>query len=507
MTPDFDPTRVDWNNPDVEYMMKHFKMATANRDDEIAALTKSNEELRRVYSELEAKYEALAGMYNRLTGKGGAAASGAPAGAGADDGRREDPARRRSYNVRKYQGYPRSPSPPHPPAPYADPPPPRGHVERRTATADDRFCRMCGDPLSAPTAEYGKVTEDAAGARWQVTHWTVTRRYCRRCGRQQSSQPDGVLPGEHYGIDVTSKVVTLRCMIDSFDKIRTIIGLFYGARIPQSTLNRLCDVVAARFGPLYGQMRAELVRHAAVGGDDTGWFVDGERRHVWVFVGHGAGAAPTVVFEITKSRGANVPAAVLGRYGGTILSDSHGAWNHVGGRHQKCLLHYFRDMYKTLERDGSSEFSLFFNRLYWILKDAISAAGLDDKAADCGAEAEILAPRVGELIGAEYEDADCRRYVKRLRRERGHLFTFLEHDVDYHNNISERGLRPFATSRKILYGNRSECGAERTKILMSVYETCKMRGVNFYQFTKDYLEGKTAEIPAGRKAAPAATAA
>ena len=34
MTPDFDPTMVDWNNPDVEYMMKHFKMATANRDDE-----------------------------------------------------------------------------------------------------------------------------------------------------------------------------------------------------------------------------------------------------------------------------------------------------------------------------------------------------------------------------------------------------------------------------------------------------------------------------------------
>ena len=156
MTPDFDPTMVDWNNPDVEYMMKHFKMATANRDDETAALTKSNEELRasneelrRAYSELEAKYEAHVRMCNRPTGKGGAAASGAPA--GADGGRREDSARRGSYNVRKYQGYPRPPSPP--PAPYADPPPPRGRVGRRTAVADDRFCRTCGDPLSAPTAE------------------------------------------------------------------------------------------------------------------------------------------------------------------------------------------------------------------------------------------------------------------------------------------------------------------------------------------------------------------
>ena len=111
MTPDFDPTRVGWNNPDVEYMMKHFKMATANRDDETSALTKSNEELRasseglrasneelrRAYSELEAKYETHVRMCNRLTGKSGAAASGAPA--GADGGRREDPARRRSYTA------------------------------------------------------------------------------------------------------------------------------------------------------------------------------------------------------------------------------------------------------------------------------------------------------------------------------------------------------------------------------------------------------------------------
>ena len=50
-------------------------------------------------------------------------------------------------------------------------------------------------------------------------------------------------------------------------------------------------------------------------------------------------------------------------------------------------------------------------------------------------------------------------------------------------------------------------GARRTKILMSIYAMCEQRGVNFYQFAGDYLEGKTTEIPAGRKAAPAAAAA
>ena len=92
-------------------------------------------------------------------------------------------------------------------------------------------------------------------------------------------------------------------------------------------------------------------------------------------------------------------------------------------------------------------------------------------------------------------------------RDQGHLFTFLEDCVDYHNNISERELRPFAASRKILYGNRSEREAGRTKILMSVYATCEMRGVNFYRFTKDYLAGKITAMPAGRKAATVAVAA
>ena len=70
-------------------------------------------------------------------------------------------------------------------------------------------------------------------------------------------------------------------------------------------------------------------------------------------------------------------------------------------------------------------------------------------------------------------------------------------DVEYHNNVSERALRRFAEFRKILYGNRSDAGARRTKILMSVYATCEQRGVNFYQFVQDYLSGKTGTILPG----------
>ena len=122
-------------------------------------------------------------------------------------------------------------------------------------------------------------------------------------------------------------------------------------------------------------------------------------------------------------------------------------------------------------------------------------------------EAKMLRARVADLIAREYQDPDCKRYVKRLKREINHLFTFLERDVDYHNNISERSVRVFAKARKVLYGSRTERGAHRTKILMSVYATCKARDMNFYEFLMDYLSGKVKAIPSGPPQAAKACAA
>ena len=59
----------------------------------------------------------------------------------------------------------------------------------------------------------------------------------QKCRRQQAARTGGVLPNEHYGINVMAQTVTLRCMIDSFEKIRKIFHMFHGVLIPRSTLN------------------------------------------------------------------------------------------------------------------------------------------------------------------------------------------------------------------------------------------------------------------------------
>ena len=138
------------------------------------------------------------------------------------------------------------------------------------------------------------------------------------------------------------------------------------------------------------------------------------------------------VFVIDKSRKRKVALSILEEFDGIVVSDSFGAWNCIGGMQQKCLLHYFRDMYRTKEKNTSPEFSRFFSTLYHILKDAIGRKkGHNNRNSkkECVRRIEKLKARVRRLVDKKYDCKDCKRYVKRLKREIDSLFTFILYDV------------------------------------------------------------------------------
>ncbi len=95
---------------------------------------------------------------------------------------------------------------------------------------------------------------------------------------------------------------------------------------------------------------------------------------------------------------------------------------------------------------------------------------------------ESMARRTGygalqTLIDEEWQHREARRLIKRLRRHRADLFTFLDYEnVSPDNNHAERAIRPAVIIRKNSQGNRSDRGADTQAILMSVYRTLKQRG-------------------------------
>ena len=66
-----------------------------------------------------------------------------------------------------------------------------------------------------------------------------------------------------------------------------------------------------------------------------------------------------------------------------------------------------------------------------------------------------------------------------MERYRDALFTFLDHpEVPPDNNHAEREIRPAVIMRKNSLCNRSEDGASVQAIMMSIYRTLKLRGLD-----------------------------
>lgn len=181
------------------------------------------------------------------------------------------------------------------------------------------------------------------------------------------------------------------------------------------------------------------------------------------------------VYHVDRSRGGDVLEMLLGDYAGLVRSDSWPAWNRIGKWHQKCHYHYMREMVRTLRlKSPGPEFKKFFRTLLRILKDSwgtTKGAHPDDTPARRRQKIRNLQARVRALISKEYTESHCLRFVKRLRRERNHLFTFIRLNTDRTNNVSERALRPSAKARTVSYGSKTYEGAYKHAVICTIRET------------------------------------
>jgi len=368
----------------------------------------------------------------------------------------------------------------------------RSRPERidETVELDQSICPRCGDVLSENhTDSYARVVEDIVPAKVVVIEYIVRRRYCRRCRRQVSAPIPNVLGGgsnERFGLRLMLLVVSLKLLGLSYEKIGSLLKLLFDLDISEAAMLHCVTSVAKEFGPRYDELKRELMIEASLHGDETSWRIKGKNHWLWAFVGKWS-----VVYEVDKSRGKDVPLKVIGGYGGTVISDSWPAWNHVGRRWQRCLAHYLREIEDTIKyKNPGREFFPFAKRLRRILRDSIRV-GERVKSRDRRLRAKRrLESRVDALLSScsLSKEKNCRRLIKRLKRERGMLFTFLEEDgVDWNNNAAERALRSSVVIRKITYGNQSDEGARAHAVLMSVRETCSLRKENFFDYAMRYL--------------------
>lgn len=355
--------------------------------------------------------------------------------------------------------------------------PPPERIDRRQSHRL-QTCPDCGGRLKRCRRTRIRYVEDIPDdMRAEVTEHTLHRDWCPRCRTHVEPKVPDALPGHTLGHRVRVLSAWLHYGLgNTLARIVDVFNHHLQLKLTPGGLLAMWFRLQEVLYPWHEEIQREALAWAVLHADETGWRVKGKTWWLWCF-----SSTDLTYYMINRCRGG--PALrefFIEEFEGVLVADFWGAYNAVAaGARQKCLVHLLRELkhVEKYHRPGP-EWAGFAKKLRRLIADAVrlwKRDGVSDE--EFRSKRTRLDARLAELIAAPWEDRHARRLVKRLRRHRDELFTFLDHEnVPFENNHAERAIRPAVIIRKNSSANRSEKGADAQAVLMSIHRTLKQRG-------------------------------
>lgn len=307
-----------------------------------------------------------------------------------------------------------------------------------------------------------------------------------------------------YGIEIILSVAFLHYWIGiSLDHVCEVVRFFTGLNLSKSQADSLLSQLSTDWSQEYDRIAELIALQLVIYVDETGWSIGKQSCYTWAF-----SSALHVLFRCGVGRSKAEAQAVLGeKFNGIGVSDDYGAYKALFETHQLCWAHLLRKAIKLmLQHPDQSDYATFFQDLYGIYQQAIGyqrdqrlSIGRKGKVQQLKAQMTKLCTRSGETIDPLKTPTDEATFI-RLQNELLNgieaLFVFVEHpEVEATNNRSERNIRREAEIRKGGRTSKSQEGANRRSIIMTVLATLNTR---FEKFTLDKLLSEVAQwIEAG----------
>ncbi|MGB3788367.1 MAG: transposase [Phormidesmis sp.] len=296
-----------------------------------------------------------------------------------------------------------------------------------------------------------------------------------------------------YGIEIILTVAFLHYWTGiSLDHVCSVVQFFTGLALSKSQANALLNQLSTDWDEQYDTIAELLSRQLVIYIDETGWKVGSDSCYTWAF-----STAMHVLFRCGVGRGKAEAEAILGaQFEGIGVTDDYGAYRSLFLEHQLCWAHLLRKAIKLmLQHPEEVTYKLFLDELYAIYQQAIRWQ--KDQRLTVGRVEKIivLQDRICELCELADSDIDTEtmaphqqafiRLQNELVRGLDALFVFVAHpQVEPTNNRSERNVRPEAMARKGGRTSKSQPGAKRRGIIMTVLSTLNTR---FEAFTLNQL--------------------
>ncbi len=360
-----------------------------------------------------------------------------------------------------------------------------GHRRKTPERIDERQthrlkrCPCCGGPLQRCQHKRKRIIEDIPEViEPVVTEHTIHRDYCPKCKKHIEPVVLDAMPGATLGHHVIALTAWFHYGLGiTIDQVVDILGYHLQTRFTPGGLidawRRLSEILLV----WYEQIAQEAKNSAYLHADETGWRINGQGCWLWCFANH-----RNCYYMIDRCRGSPALQKFFTEaFEGVLITDFWAPYESVCAQdRQYCLVHLLRELEKVDLRNDGTQWRAFAKKLRRLLRDGIRLRKRPDFApGKFQSLVDRLNARLAKLAAEEHLDGDTRRLTKRLGKYAEYIFTFLDYaDVAFDNNFAERQIRPAVILRKNSQSNRSDRGAATQGVLMSVYRTLKLRGLN-----------------------------
>ena len=272
-------------------------------------------------------------------------------------------------------------------------------------------------------------------------------------------------------------------------QLREVLRQVYGVEVSIGEIVELLHRIREHAQPVLDDLKGKIRSSPAVQADETGWREDGINGYIWSV------STPQIrYYEYHHSRSGAVVKQLIGDdFPGVLGSDFYAGYNSHQGLHQRCWVHYLRDVHDLKKAcPNNQELSSWAKAVKDLYEEAVDWAA---HGPDPG-----LSPRHQQQTRVEQQHAFeerlwalCQPYVhtlapqqtlcKRVEQFLPELFVFVAvPGVPSHNNLAERSVRPLVIARKISGGTRSPKGSQTRMGLASLFGTWMAQGLNpFHQ--------------------------
>ena len=371
-------------------------------------------------------------------------------------------------------------------------------VEHRIVQCPDCHLRLGGISL----ARVREVIDVPPPPPVEITEHRVYKGWCAQCHKWHEAPvelSEQVLGQGRIGVRLASLIAYLRSVMRlPIRQLREVMREVYGLEVSIGEIVELLHRIREHAQPVLDDLKGEIRSSPAVQADETGWREDGINGYIWSV------STPQIRYdEYHHSRAGEVVKQLIGDdFQGVLGSDFYAGYNIHQGLHQRCWVHYLRDIHdlkkacpddEDLRRWAKAVKDLYEEAVAWAAHGPDPNLSPRHQHQARVAQQHAFEQRLWALCQPSMHTAASQQTLcKRVEQFLPELFVFVAvPGVPAHNNLAERSVRPLVIARKISGGTRSPKGSQTRMGLASLFGTWMAQGLNPFHQCLALLTTKT----------------